>query len=196
MEPLDKRLYNYSMGADIGISSDSPISLEIAKKWVRVTHDLEDDLIQLILDASIAHVEGITSYFFGERTVSEYFNGFPQNGTSLMLSKFPVVSITSLTYGESTIELDDLSIDVKTRPVFILPVDDEWPDTGEERPIVKVAYVAGHSDVDNIPNDLKLATLRVFADNYDNRADFHQRFRSASEVLFDKYRLRVFQSTQ
>ena len=152
----------------------------------------EDSVIEALIDAAISHCETYTGIVMATQDVEEFFEP-PKRGQSLMLSMWPVVAVDDVFYTDTDgdeVEATGLNIDIKLRPGAIT-APDGWPEVQEGRSM-RVVYTCGWPIGANHPPQMKIAALRQLGDNFDNRSDFHQRFRAASEVMLDPLRLRVF----
>jgi uncharacterized phiE125 gp8 family phage protein len=173
------------------------ISATQAKQWLKVMYSEEDEIIEALIDAAVSHCETYTGIAMAAQDVEEYFEP-PKSGQSLMLSMWPVSEVTAIIYTDKDgdeVETDSdfraagFEIDLSMRPAAIT-APDGWPETLEGRSL-SVKYTCEYPEGASYPPQMKVAALRHLADHFDNRADFHQRFRAASEVLLDPLRLRV-----
>ena len=171
-----------------------PVTLDEAKKHVRLDLDLDDVEITQMLDAAVEYAQKFQGRQYLTATIDEYFDCFPRNVLELELA--PVQSITSITYldtaGDSqTWASASYQSDLKKSTVRIKPVPGEtWPLTENGRMnAVTVRYVAGYGNMAQVPRDIKNGFLMLLADLYENRSG--SSIKPATNFLSMKRRLRV-----
>jgi uncharacterized phiE125 gp8 family phage protein len=112
------------------------------------------------------------------------------------LSRSPVSAVTYVKYidgNETTITANaaDYKIDTISRPARISP-DNGWFGTYETINAVFVRYVAGFANAAAVPAPLKHGMMLVIGDMYENRTDSVKRLPTASEYLWNPYRVFEF----
>jgi uncharacterized phiE125 gp8 family phage protein len=186
------RRFAASTAAIRSAPEERAITVAEAKEWLKVMYAQEDSIIEALIDAAISHCETYTGIVMAEQEIEEYFEP-PGSGQAIMLSYWPVAEVISVSYTDKDGDdaaAEGLSIDIDMRPGAIT-APDGWPEVKEGRSM-RVKYRCAWPEGSSYPPQMKIAALRHLGDHFDNRADFHQRFRAASEVLLDPLRLRVF----
>lgn len=162
--------------------SNPPVSLAEAKAHLRVTHNLEDDLIQGIVDASIEWAELYTGMAFGINVVEAISE---VNTTEYYLERYlPIDTI------DSVVDADGTPIAFTYIYPCAIVLDEEvtaYP--------VTITYT---TSIINLPSPAKMAMLLKIGDLYDYRTDRgiplsqDGQYRSVAEMLLQPYKLPLF----
>jgi uncharacterized phiE125 gp8 family phage protein len=179
---------------------EEPITLTEAKNFLRVDHDDDNNLISALITAARQMCEEYTRRILVTTTVDEYFDEFPTNNWSglsniIYLSRGPVASISSVKYvdeigSEVTVPRTAYVADVISEPARIQSTAGWFSGAGVVNQVI-VRYVVG-SDVSAIPKPLIQGMMLVISDLYDQRGDRVRRMPTASEYLFNPYRIFTF----
>ena len=113
----------------------------------------------------------------------------------IYLSRGPVASITSLKYvdeigSEETITSSSYVTDLISEPARIQSVSGWFAAAGVVNQVI-VRYVVG-TDVSAIPKPLIQGMMLVISDLYDNRNERVRQLPTASEYLWNPYRIFTF----
>lgn len=180
--------------------ASEPVTLAEVKEFLRVDHSDDDVTLAIFIKAARQLCESYTRLALMPTTFEEYFDEFPTyTGTfkdEIRLSRSPVSAITYVKYidgNETTItaSASDYKTDLISRPARISP-DSGWYGTYETINAVFIRYVAGFADAASVPAPLKHGMLLVIADMYENRTDSVKRLPTASEYLWNPYRVFEF----
>ena len=180
--------------------ASEPLTLAEVKEFLRVDHSDDDATLAIFITAARQLCESYTRMALLPTTFEEYFDDFPQyTGTfkdEIRLSRSPVSAVTYVKYidgNETTITADaaEYKIDTISRPARISP-DNGWFGTYETINAVFVRYVAGFADAASVPAPLKHGMMLVIGDMYENRTDSVKRLPTASEYLWNPYRVLEF----
>ena len=176
------------------------ITLSEAKNFLRVDHSDDDALISALISAARQMCESYTRRILVTTTIDEYFDKFPTNrwnnlSNLLYLSRGPVASISSVKYvdeigSEITISTDGYITDTISEPARVQSVSGWFAAAGVVNQVI-VQYVVG-SDVSSIPKPLIQGMMLVISDLYDQRSDRVHRLPTASEYLWNPYRIFTF----
>jgi len=181
-------------------ATTEPITLTEAKNFLRVDHTDDDTLISVLITASRQMCEEYTRRILVTTTIDEFFDQFPTNSWNnlhnmIYLSRGPVASITSVKYvneigSELTIDSSKYVTDLISEPARIQSTDGWFSLAGVMNQVI-VRYVVG-SDVSSIPKPLIQGMMLVISDLYDQRGDRVKRLPTASEYLWNPYRVFTF----
>lgn len=181
-------------------AASEPITLTEAKNFLRVDHSDDDDLITALISAARSMCEEYTRRILVTTTIDEYFDKFPSNrwdnlSNLIYLSRGPVVSISSVKYvdaigSEVTIPTESYVTDLISEPARIQSVAGWFAAAGVVNQII-VRYVVG-TDVSAIPKPLIQGMMLVISDLYDQRNDRVRSLPTASEYLWNPYRIFTF----
>ena len=181
-------------------AASEPITLTEAKNFLRVDHSDDDTLISALITASRQMCEEYTRRILVTTTIDEYFDKFPMNrwenlSNLIYLSRGPVASITSVKYvdeigSEVTIMSDQYIIDTISEPARIQSTAGWFAAAGVVNKVI-VRYVVG-TDVSSIPKPLIQGMMLVISDLYDKRNDRVKALPTASEYLWNPYRIFTF----
>ena len=189
------------MAIDIVTAAASePITLTEAKNFLRVDHNDDDTLISALITASRQMCEEFTRRILVTSTIDEYFDKFPKNkwnnlSNIIYLSRGSVTSITSVKYvdeigSEETIPSSSYVTDLISEPARIQSIDGWFATAGVVNQVI-VRYVVG-TDVSAIPKPLIQGMMLVISDLYDQRNDRVKALPTASEYLWNPYRIFTF----
>jgi uncharacterized phiE125 gp8 family phage protein len=180
--------------------ASEPLTLAEVKEFLRVDHSDDDATLAIFITAARQLCESYTRMALLPTTFEEYFDDFPQYSgdykDEIRLSRSPVSAVTYVKYidgNETTITANaaDYKIDTISRPARISP-DNGWFGTYETINAVFVRYVAGFADAASVPAPLKHGMMLVIGDMYENRTDSVKRLPTASEYLWNPYRVFEF----
>lgn len=181
-------------------AASEPITLSEAKNFLRVDTTADDDLITALISAAREMCEQYTRRILVTTTIDEYFDGFPDNVRPvdrdiIYLSRGPVQSVTSVKYvdaigSEQTVDTAAYVVDTISEPARIASTAGWFATNGIINQVI-VRYVVG-TDVDSIPKPLKQGMLLIISDLYDKRGDNVRQLPTASEYLFNPFRIFTF----
>lgn len=149
----------------------TPISLTEAKAHLDVSHTEKDTMITLLIAAATAHLDGWTGILGRCLVTQTWRQDFDRFNRCLRLPLFPVASISSVKYDDTsdaeqtvtgsnyTLQCDDLGYYVEFKDTY------SFPSIHEDRPAVRVTYVAGEAAA---PDGVKQAMLLMVRHWFDN----------------------------
>ncbi len=108
-----------------------PISVEVAKAWLRVDIDADDDLIADMISSARQLIEDRAAYAFMTQTWDQTMDGFPYVNEPIELLRGPVQSITSVKYtggdgAQVTWPSTNYVFNGATKPPRIAPAFGTW----------------------------------------------------------------------
>ena len=180
--------------------ASEPLTLANVKEFLRVDHNDDDITLAIFITAARELCESFTRLALMPTTFEEYFDEFPTYSgdykDEIRLSRSPVTAVTYVKYidgNETTItaNANDYKVDLISKPARISP-DAGWFGTYETINAVFIRYVAGYANAASVPAALKQGMLLVIADMYENRTDSVKRLPTASEYLWNPYRVFSF----
>lgn len=154
----------------------SPISLEAAKRRLRVTTADEDSDLEDLISECTDLAEAECGRAFITRTLSLFLDGFPAGGEPVRLPRPPLQSVTWVKYYDAAGNLQTLDpaayhVAANAEPGRIAPTAAQgyWPVTQAGRPeCVEVRYVAGYGNAAAVPRAAKAAIGALLADRHVN----------------------------
>lgn len=177
-----------------------PITLAEAKNFLRVDTDADDALIGALITAAREMCESYTRRILVTTTIDEYFDGFPAHRGArdrdvIYLSRGPVASVTSLKYvdaigSEVTVDSGAYVVDTISEPARVASTAGWFPTNGIINQVI-VRYVVG-TEVSAIPKPLIQGMMLIISDLYDKREDRVHKLPTASEYLFNPFRIFTF----
>lgn len=144
-----------------------PITLTEAKAWADITYTDKDTVITMQIAAETAHLDGwsgILARCLCEQTWRQDYDLFAR---CLRIPLAPVISITSVKYDDSedverTVAAEDYDLLVDDLGPYVKFLDTyAFPSLADERPAVRVTYLAGYGDIagspktSSVPDDIK-----------------------------------------
>lgn len=150
------------------------ITLAKLRARLRITVDAEDELLADYLKGAIARIDGPSGigYALLEQSWRKSMDCFP---SCILLPGAPIKSVTAITYidvngDEQTVDPADYHVDLDSEPVRIEPsFGKSWPASRDMHGAVKVDYVLGESDPDDVAPDLIDAVCLLVGHRYENR---------------------------
>lgn len=154
--------------------ASEPILLDEAKLHCRIDQDDEDDLIEALITTARQYCEAFTHRAFITQTIQYDIQRWPR-GRAIHLPRPPIQSVTSVTWwdteGNDTVLTagTDYLVDIAAGTV-LLPYHRSWPhDPLYPVHPIRVEYVAGFGDADDVPEHFKAAIKLCLASWYENR---------------------------
>lgn len=156
-----------------------PVGLDEAKSWMRVESADDDALVRGLIDAArgqLGDLMGWTGLSFITQTYDVGFDAFVPGGT-FILPRWPVQSVTSMTYIDAngatqTLATSVYQTDLRSMPARVaLASGQTWPATQTGRlGAVTVRFVAGYGLLpDAVPAPIRAAIKALVAHWYESR---------------------------
>ena len=149
-----------------------PVSLAEAKRQCVVEHDLDDDLLTLLISVAREHGESLTRRSWAPQTLELTLDRFPTNSAYIELPYGPVSGLLSIKYmvanddTEYTFDTSKLRFDFsRLLGRTMLKAGETWPTDAVE---VRVRYTAGWA-IAEFPPTLKQWALVKIASLYSQR---------------------------
>lgn len=160
-----------------GISTTLPVSLDAAKRHLRVDFESEDVLIRSMIETAKEYVETRTGRTLITTTYALKRDCFPQRGKYLALKFPPLQSIIDVTYFDADNVSQTLAaakyrllVDEYCESGLELDAKEEWPATYDREDAVTVNFIAGYGADDVlVPAIAKHAILLLVGHWYENR---------------------------
>jgi uncharacterized phiE125 gp8 family phage protein len=184
----------------ITAATSEPLSLTDVKEFLRVDHADDDVTLAIMISAARELCEQYTRQILMTTTIEEFYDTFPDYTPAdkdiIYLSRGPVQSVSSVKYvddagDEITIASNKYRTDLISQPSRIIS-EDGWFSTKDTTNAVIVEYVVGFSSASDVPAPLRQGILLVVADMYENRMDSVKRLPTASEYLWNPFRVFTF----
>lgn len=150
------------------------VTIAEVKRHCNVTATDEDDYLVALLRAATELVERETNRAFLSQTWQLTRTCFPAS-SRVELPRSPLQSVSSITYYDAdgnsqTFASSNYHVDTVREPgVVWLDEDSDWPDTDDRPDAVTVNYVAGWSDVEDVPARAVQAVLLLVGHWYRQR---------------------------
>lgn len=155
--------------------SGEPISLAEAKTHLRVDHDEENGMIQILIQAAREIAEKTTNRSLITQTRTIKLDYFPRCGEF----KIPYGPISSdpddfvITYYDEnevlqTLDSDDYWLDT-TSGIPRVRIKNSWPSTFDMPNAVIIEYVAGYGTSSDVPKRIKQAMYLILGHLYENK---------------------------
>ncbi len=143
-----------------------PVTLDQAKKQLRIDSDDEDDLIQGYIAAATEYAQQYCWAQFITAAFVERRDFFPASIGPMQLARNPNPSVTSVQYLDTggvlqTLPSTNYVVDPYIVPALIVPAyATYWPTTRWHINDVTVTYTAGYgASQDNVPQEIRQAIL-------------------------------------
>jgi len=147
-----------------------PISLADAKEHLRITHGIHDDMIESLIWGAARQFENRSNEVLSAQTwdLTLYQAEVLER---VQFFKFPVTSITSVSYYDGddsaqSVSSDDYTLFKNGKPASI--IFDSVPTTYDRDDSMTIRFVAGYT---TLPYDIELALLAKIFRLYENPGD-------------------------
>ena len=151
-----------------------PVTVDEAKLQCRISHDVEDSLIAHWIKAGREMAQAFQRRAYVEQTLELSFDNFPR--LPIELPSPPLVSVSSVKYydtdnTEYSMSMSSFIVDTASQPGRIVWAYNElWPAvTLRPADAVKIRYVAGFSESENVPYVVKAAIMLFVSHMNENR---------------------------
>lgn len=153
-----------------------PLTLEEAKRFLRITTDAEDDIVAALVAAARKRIERGTELALITQTVEVKLDGF-WGSCAIELPMPPLQEVVSIQYLDGlgalqTLPADTYKVSTHRRPGRVwLASGKSWPATKDEREAVTITFKAGFGDdpVDVPPN--LIHAMRMLCAHYDRNRE-------------------------
>lgn len=136
------------------------VELSEVKSYLKVEHDLEDNIILALIDAAEDAANKYMLRYIRE-TKFEYFEQSSTSIIELRRARFSSVESVSLLIGNDWVETDDFEISSNSDIYGVVNI-------GTSHSACKIRFTVGYKEV---PPALKTAILIIIANMYENRGD-------------------------
>ena len=140
--------------------TELPVTMQMAKRHLRVTDGDEDDLIRALIGGATDHAQTVTNRQMVSATYEYTLNAWED---VIYLPRPPLSSVTTVKYidtdgVEQTLANTVYDVYTNTEPGFLrLGFNQSWPSIRSTQDAITVAYVAGYGDGVDVPEGLKAA---------------------------------------
>ncbi len=191
---------NYGLTEINGSPAPQPVlSLQEARKHLRVDIDAEDALIEALVLAATRHAEQYTSRVLVARSFRLSMDGFPPSYGSAFAPRWgnpqnpnhfpeaiylplaPLASVEQIQYAstqlggspaEPVLQTVEGQLDLSSLPPRIVPLyGQSWPSTACVPQAVQVTFTAGYGEPNDVPEDIKAAVKLVLGSLFEHRED-------------------------
>jgi len=159
--------------------AELPVSLDYAKRQLRISDTDDDELISDLIAAATGAIDG-PSGWLGRALITQTLEHqtdefgtqlgvFPSTDTNIYLPCRPIVSITSVKYDDSSLVEQTISASAYrfVQPnVLGLASGSSWPTAYAQTGAVRIRYVAGYGDADDVPAAIRQAIVLAVKDLY------------------------------
>jgi len=156
-----------------------PVSIDEVKRWAKIDDTTDDQIVRGLIKSVRRTAEKGTGLAILTQTWDLTLDAFPP--WEIRIPKPPLVSITHVKYYDTNGTLQTLSstlytVTIDRKPGIIEPsYGNEWPTTRDQTAAVVIRFVAGYTDADAVPDDLKTAIKTGCFWQEMNRASIEQR---------------------
>lgn len=146
-----------------------PILIDEAKLHLSVTHNDENAMILIIIQAAREIAENYTNRSFITQTRQMKLDRFPRC-SELILPSGPVTEVTVNYYDETDtlVEFTDYWFDDFANVPKIISRN-SWPSVFDRPNAVLIEYTAGYGGYEDVPKPIRQAMLLIIKHLYDNR---------------------------
>lgn len=153
-------------------SNPAPIDVDTAKKWLEVTHNYHDDIIQAIIDSAFSFAEGYTGISFREQ--SWKLSASPSEiAQGVQITKNPISGFDGITVsydsGDKKLIDDQYILTVAETTAFLVVTD--LSALQNAKPTFNSISVEFKSDNGYLPPAIENAVKMLIAFMYENRGD-------------------------
>ncbi|MBN2744517.1 MAG: phage head-tail connector protein [Marinilabiliaceae bacterium] len=155
--------------------SSLPVSLDVIKQHLRITHSQDDALLELYAEAARERWEAQTGFMLMSQTWQYVADDFPSR-EPVLLHKCPVAAVAAVSYTDASgnvqpIDPASIIIDNLSRPARIMPKSGVWPSTNKQLNAVSITFSAGKESQTDIHRSVRVALLMMIAHYYEHREE-------------------------
>ncbi|MBR1193233.1 head-tail connector protein [Bradyrhizobium sp. AUGA SZCCT0160] len=152
------------------------VSLDEAKKHLRVDFDDDDEYIEALIDSAVAHIDGPAGWL-GRALLTQTleWRGDEFGTCDIRLPFPPVADLVSVKYDDDD-GVEQTAPDTIYRlvgqpgaPRVTLAYDETWPTVRAQSEAVRIQYTAGYGNPEDVPAPIKHAILLLIGHWYANR---------------------------
>ncbi len=159
-----------------------PLTLDEVKDHLRIelTDGTEDALISRLIVAARRRAENFLWRAIMKQTWDYFLDDFPGGSGTILLPLPPLQSITTVKYidldgNQQTLAATLWKVDAVSEPARLVPAFNEtWPSTREEINAVEIRFVAGYTDIGQVPEEVKSAMKMMMGSWYENRESLRE----------------------
>jgi uncharacterized phiE125 gp8 family phage protein len=156
-------------------AAEAVVSVEIAKQFLRVTDDAEDELIADLVSSATHYAQEALGQQFVTASYTGYLNAFPA-APYIEVDYPPLQSVENVKYldtsgTEQTLSASYYDVDIVRKPGRInLAYGCDWPSTYSAPNAVWVEFTCGYGDTAaDVPENITLAVKTLLHEYYRNR---------------------------
>lgn len=154
--------------------TDLPLHIEVVKEHLAIDDSDRDALIAQMLMSAVSYVDGLG--VLGKAMLTQTWGQwFPESPSEAVLRMLPVQSISAVKYYDTdgvlqTATLADFELQKAGEWTIVKPVTGKtWPSTDSREAAIKIEYVAGYGDANDVPDVIKQALLMLVSHWFENR---------------------------
>ena len=151
-----------------------PVTLEEARLWTRADPDdtSQDAMLLELIQAARERAEDLTGMSLVRQTLRWSIDKFPASDLPLEIPWPPLISVTSITYMDSSGDWQALAgspdqwiLNTAAMPAKITPLYGEsWPDVRDRSGNVQIEFVCGYAAAAQVPARAKLWMRKKITD--------------------------------
>jgi uncharacterized phiE125 gp8 family phage protein len=153
-----------------------PVTLDEAKRYLRVGHDYDDGVILDLIAAAREEIVSHTSHAAGLQTwvthASSWRDLTLSDGATIVLLPAPVTHVHSISIRQNgeqqTLLPSAYRVVLSTQPGRIVPVA-PWPTVDDAPDAIEIVHDAGYATADEMPARMRQAVLMLIEQHYVER---------------------------
>jgi uncharacterized phiE125 gp8 family phage protein len=157
--------------------TEFPITRVMAKQHLRIDHEDEDLLIDMLIAAACERWEQSTGFLLMQQTWEYVADVFGTSATDpiIRLHKCPLIALSSISYTNAaaeaaTLDLATVSVDNVSSPARVM-AKTYWPTVATQLNAVRIRFTAGHTSANNVPRAVMVALMMMIAHMYEHREE-------------------------
>jgi uncharacterized phiE125 gp8 family phage protein len=160
-------------------ATQTPIDLVEAKQHLRVSHNLEDELINGLIEAATDQLQ-VPNGYLNRALVTQTWKisvQRPDECGRIYLPCNPVQSITAFEYYDENESLEEVTIAnfhlfKNDDCAYLEPKDGfSWPTTFARQDAIQIEFTCGYGDPSDVPQPIKQAIKLLLTHWYENRSN-------------------------
>lgn len=151
-----------------------PLTIEVVKDHLNIDDSDRDALVTQMIMSAVSFIDGLG--VLGKAMMTQTWGQwYPASPSEAVIRMLPIQSIDAVKYYDTdgvlqTATLADFELQSAGEWAIVKPVSGaSWPPADSREAAIKIEYIAGYGDANDVPDAIKQALLMLVAHWFENR---------------------------